>query len=85
LGYILQLTNKDESSPLPADIPFVFPDEDEEEEVEGDKPARGVETKTLIQKFDDVLKEIGISDEKLEEIHGEIKKELSAIVEGAKL
>jgi hypothetical protein len=81
----LQLTNKDESSPLPADIPFVFPDEDEEEDVEGDKPARGVETKTLIQKFDDVLKEIGISDEKLEEIHGEIKKELSAIVEGAKL
>jgi hypothetical protein len=44
----LQLTNKDETSPLPGNILFVFPDEEVEEEAGGDKPTRGVETKSLL-------------------------------------
>jgi hypothetical protein len=83
--YILQLTNKIRNVSITNkhDIPFVFPDE-EKEEAGGYKPAHGIETKTLLQNLDDVLKEIGIPEEKLEGIHGEMKKELSAIVEGTR-
>ncbi len=90
LGYIIQLTDKDDSLPLPDTIPDNFlVAEDDYDDATGDAgggASHGITTgapKTLIDKLDDILRGMGVSEETLENVHTEMKKELAALVDKA--